>query len=112
MPITPCIILFRISCNFSTLCSKFHYFQNYSQDYCQNNPLTLEIMLYDYSIRVLRANHYFIILTDCSVRLYQYVMLFMFPILYYRIVGMFDRGKFGKSSIIHQTKTIQISNYN
>ena len=40
----PYIILFRIFYNFSALCSNFHAL--FSKDYRQNNPLTLEIMLY------------------------------------------------------------------
>ena len=52
-----CIILFRISCNFLHYAPKsMHYSQIYSQDYCENNPVTLAIMLYikhDYTIRVL-----------------------------------------------------------
>ena len=47
---TLCIILFRISCNYS---NSIHY----SQDHCQNNPVALEmicfIVTHDYSIRVL-----------------------------------------------------------
>ena len=43
MLIIPCIfILFRISCNFSA--NPMHYSQDFSQDCCQNNPLTLEII--------------------------------------------------------------------
>ena len=39
-----CIILFRISCNinFSALTAKISM---YSQDHCQNNPVTLKIII-------------------------------------------------------------------
>ena len=44
MLIIICIILFRISCNISALYApNFIY---YSQDHCQNNPVTLEMILY------------------------------------------------------------------
>ena len=47
MLIILCIILFRISCNFSALGSKlsalYNYSQDYFQDHCQNNP---EMILY------------------------------------------------------------------
>ena len=41
-----CIILFRISCNFSAYApNSMHYSQNYSQDYYQNTAITLEMTL-------------------------------------------------------------------
>ena len=62
MLIIPCIlVLFRISCNFSALCSNFHTsLSTFSQDCCQNIPLTLKIMhncnALTFSIRVLQYN--------------------------------------------------------
>ena len=60
MLIVPCIILFRIFCNFSALCSKLR-FMHYSQIIPNIivktwNKLSFAIMLiavHDYSIRVL-----------------------------------------------------------
>ena len=42
-----CIILFRIYCNYSTLCSRFHACIVLNiQDHCQINLVMLEVMLY------------------------------------------------------------------
>ena len=40
------------------------------------------------------------------------MILIEFSYKIYHIAGMFGGGKFGKSSMIRQTKTIQISTYN
>ena len=45
MLIILCIVLFRISSSFLHYApNSMHYSQDYSQNHCQNNPVTLEMM--------------------------------------------------------------------
>ena len=50
MLIIPCIILFRI---FYNLSPNSNYSIHYSQNYCQNNPVTLEMILLQFMTTLL-----------------------------------------------------------